>query len=120
GVDVENFSSNHMGEILEYIHESAHRVDGYIINPAGLTTIGEGVRHALEDTELPVMEVHFSNIAASAGASRCLGGGSIQSSFTHTATGMCMGMRHFSYLADLTAMILGLDDVEFLGNALES
>jgi 3-dehydroquinate dehydratase-2 len=104
-----------MGDILEYIHESAHRVDGYLINPAGLTTIGEGVRHALEDTELPVMEVHFSNIAASAGAARGLGGGSIQSSFTHTATGICMGMRHYSYLAALTAMTLALDDQSFLG-----
>lgn len=115
GVEVENFSSNHMGDILEYIHESAHRVDAYIINPAGLTTIGEGVRHALEDTELPVMEVHFSNIAASAGSSRGLGGGSIQSSFTHTATGICMGMRHYSYLAALTALTLALDDQSFLG-----
>src|ERR1700760_161209 len=49
GVDVESFSSNHQGDILEFIHASAERVDGYIINPAGATTIGEGIRHALED-----------------------------------------------------------------------
>src|SRR3546814_7084103 len=29
GVEVETFSSNHMGDILEYIHGSADRVDGY-------------------------------------------------------------------------------------------
>src|SRR3546814_5609161 len=28
GVEVETFSSNHMGDILEYIHGSAARVDG--------------------------------------------------------------------------------------------
>jgi 3-dehydroquinate dehydratase-2 len=115
GVEVENFSSNHEGDILEFIHESASRVDGYIINPAGLTTIGEGVRHALEDTERPVIEVHFSNISAGAGAARGLGGGSINSSFTHTATGLCMGMRHYSYAAALVALTLALDDDSFLG-----
>lgn len=115
GVEIENFSSNHQGDILEFIHASASRVDGYIINPAGLTTVGEGVRHALEDTGRPVMEVHFSNIGAGAGAARGLGGGSIQSSFTHTATGLCMGMRQYSYTGALTAMVLALDDEDFLG-----
>lgn len=117
GVDVEAFSSNHQGDILEYIHASAERVDGYIINPAGLTTVGEGVRHALEDTGRPVIEVHFANISAGAGGSRGLGGGSIRSSFTHTATGMCMGMRQYSYIGALTAMVLALDDDGFLGQA---
>lgn len=115
GVDVESFSSNHQGDILEFIHTSAERVDGYIINPAGLTTVGEGVRHALEDAGRPVMEVHFSNIAASSGSARGLGGGSINSSFTHTATGLCMGMRQYSYIAALVALTLGLDDGNFLG-----
>ncbi len=115
GVEVENFSSNYQGAILEFIHDSAARVDAYIINPAGLTTVGEGVRHALEDTGRPVMEVHFANIAAAAGTARGLGGGSINSSFTHTATGVAMGMRHYSYAAALTALTLALDDSSFLG-----
>ena len=114
GVTVENFSSNYEGAILEYIHESADRVDAYIINPAGLTTVGGGVRHALEDTTKPVVEVHFSNIAAAAGSDRGLGGGSISSSFTHTATGMTMGLRQYSYFGALTALVLALDDVSFL------
>ncbi|MEJ8846146.1 type II 3-dehydroquinate dehydratase [Variovorax rhizosphaerae] len=117
GVDVEAFSSNHQGDILEFIHESAERVDGYIINPAGLTTVGEGVRHALEDTGRPVIEVHFANISAGAGGARGLGGGSIRSSFTHTATGMCMGMRQYSYIGALTALVLALDDEGFLGKS---
>ncbi|MCY1193034.1 type II 3-dehydroquinate dehydratase [Achromobacter veterisilvae] len=120
GVEVESFSSNHQGDILEFIHASADRVDGYIINPAGLTTVGEGVRHALEDTGRPVMEVHFSNISASAGAARGLGGGSINSSFTHTATGLCMGMRQYSYIGALVALTLSLDDADFLGAQAES
>ncbi|MGQ7843938.1 type II 3-dehydroquinate dehydratase [Granulosicoccus sp. 3-233] len=117
GVTVESFSSNYQGAILEFIHESASRVDGYLINPAGLTTVGEGVRHALEDTERPVVEVHFANIAASAGSARGLGGGSINSSFTHTATGVAMGLRHYSYVAALTGLVFALDDPDFLGKS---
>ena len=114
GVSVEHFSSNYEGAILEFIHESASRVDAYIINPAGLTTVGEGVRHALEETTNPVVEVHFANISSGAGGARGLGGGSIQSTLTHTATGMCMGMRQYSYIGALTALVLALDDQNFL------
>lgn len=115
GVEVETFSSNHMGDILEYIHESADRVDGYIINPAGLTTVGEAIRHALEETQLPHIEVHFANISAVSGASRGLVGGTLKSTFTHTATGLSMGMRQYSYTAALTGLVQGLDDPYFLG-----
>lgn len=117
GVAVESFSSNYEGAILEFIHESAARVDGYVVNPAGLTTVGEGVRHALEETERPVVEVHFANIAQSPGGGRGLRGGSITSSFTHTATGLMMGLRQYSYLGALTALVLSLDDETFLGAA---
>ena len=110
GVDVENFSSNYEGAILEFIHESADRVDGYIINPAGVTTTGEGVRHALQETERPVIEVHFANRSSPGPA-----GPRSPSSFTHTATGLCMGMRHYSYAAALVALVLALDDESFLG-----
>jgi 3-dehydroquinate dehydratase II len=115
GVEVQCFSSNFEGAILEFIHESASEVDGYIINPAGATTIGEGIRHALQDTDRPVIEVHFANISAVAGVPRGLSSGTLKSSFTHTATGMCMGLRQYSYSAALLAMVQALDDPTFLG-----
>lgn len=115
GVEVETFSSNHQGAILEFIHESAHRVDGYIINPAGATTIGEAIRHALQDADRPVIEVHFANISAAPTMPRGLSSGSLNSSFTHSATGMCMGMRQYSYTGALLAMVQSLDDQTFLG-----
>jgi len=115
GVEVETFSSNYEGAILEFIHESAARVDGYIINPAGLTTVGEAVRHALEETERPVIEVHFANISAVASSPRGLLGGTLQSKFTHTATGLAMGLRQYSYTAALLGLVQALDDATFLG-----
>src|SRR3546814_343981 len=47
GVEVETFSSNHMGDILEYIHGSADRVDGYIINQIGRAACRERVCQAV-------------------------------------------------------------------------
>jgi 3-dehydroquinate dehydratase-2 len=107
GVDVESFSSNYEGAILEYIHESAVRVDGYIINPAGLTATGGAVRHALQETERPVIEVHFANRAAASHP--------VPSALTHTATGMFMGLRQYSYVGALLSLTLALDDETFLG-----
>lgn len=117
GVEVETFASNYDGAILEFIHESASRVDGYIINPAGSTTVGEAVRHALEDTERPVMEVHFANVSAAEGMPRGLPSGRLKSVFTHSATGLCMGMRQYSYIGALTALTYSLDDSTFLGQS---
>lgn len=115
GVEVETFSSNFQGAILEFIHESASRVDAYIINPAGATTIGEAIRHALQDTERPVIEVHFANISAEPAMPRGLSSGKLDSSFTHSATGMCMGLRQYSYTGALLSLVQSLDDSTFLG-----
>ena len=120
GVEVECFSSNYQGAILEFVHESAHRVDGYIINPAGATTVGEAIRHALQDADRPVIEVHFANISAAPAMPRGLSSGTLRSTFTHSATGLCMGMRHYSYSAALLAMVQSLDDETFLGAGLDS
>src|SRR5436190_975364 len=42
-------------------------------------------------------------------------GAPAQSRFTHTATGLVMGMRQYSYLGALLALALALDDATFLG-----
>jgi 3-dehydroquinate dehydratase-2 len=117
-VELETFSSNYEGAILEFLHESADRTDGYLINPAGLTTTGEATRHALEETGRPAIEVHFANITAtagSAGQSRGLPVGAWESRFSRTVTGVMMGMRQYSYFAALLALTLALDDETFLG-----
>ncbi|RVT86651.1 3-dehydroquinate dehydratase [Rhodobacteraceae bacterium CCMM004] len=119
GVEIECFSSNYQGAILEFIHESAHRVDAYIINPAGATTIGEAIRHALQDAGRPVIEVHFANISAAPAMPRGLDSGTLTSSFTHSATGMCMGMRQYSYTGAILAMCQALDDETFLGGEID-
>lgn len=113
GVSVTQFASNHEGEILEFIHRTGREVDGYLINPAGLTTYGEATRHALDDTSKPVVEVHFANTVRHF-ADVAPHNHQQTSRFTHTATGLVMGLRQYSYLGALLGLTLALDDESFL------
>lgn len=61
GIEVEFFQSNHEGEILDWIESAAVRLDGLVMNPAGLTHTSVSLRDALLAVELPFVEVHLSN-----------------------------------------------------------
>jgi 3-dehydroquinate dehydratase-2 len=118
GIDVEVFSSNFEGAILEFIHSSANRADGYIINPAALTEVGVGTIHALSETGKPLIEIHFANIMAPPTAARGLPIGPWTSRFSPVVTGVFMGMREYSYAGAILALTMALDDEHFLGEAL--
>lgn len=64
GVEVEAFQSNAEGAILDFLEESANRVDGFVVNPGGLTHTSVALRDGLTATGRPFVEVHLSNIAA--------------------------------------------------------
>lgn len=106
GVDILPFHSNFDGEILEWLHKNAFNgsLHGIIINPAGMNIYGEHARHCLEDSGLPYVEVHFSNIVVR----------KLNSVFTDTAVGICHGLRKHSYTAALVAMAGFLDDGDFV------
>lgn len=63
-VDLQFFQSNTEGAIVDKIQELSKGIDGVIINPGALTHYGYSLRDALEDTKLPIIEVHISNIYA--------------------------------------------------------
>jgi 3-dehydroquinate dehydratase II len=96
--------SNHEGEIVDWIQASTDELEGILINPASLTKFGLSTVHALADSALPVVEVHFSNIAAL----------KIPSLFTETVVGVCSGLRRHSYTAAVVALVAMLDDGDFV------
>jgi 3-dehydroquinate dehydratase-2 len=114
GETIEVMTSNHEGKILDAIHEFAPKVDAYILNPAGLTKTGKLSRHALEETEKPWAEVHFSTISAPSWSGRGLPGGTQDSNFTRFETGMPPGLRHHSDSGALMGLVSVLGDTDFL------
>jgi len=64
GVELEMFQSNAEGELIDYIQESAERVEAYLVNAGGLTHTSVSLRDALVAVNRPFVEVHLSNPAA--------------------------------------------------------
>ena len=66
-VSVECHQSNHEGILLDLIHSqrrlSDHPADGIIINPGAYTHTSVALRDALILSQLPIVEVHISNLA---------------------------------------------------------
>jgi 3-dehydroquinate dehydratase-2 len=64
GVELVTFQSNSEGALIDFIQKESPAANGIIINPGALTHYGFSLRDALADTNLPVVEVHLSNIYA--------------------------------------------------------
>ncbi|MHA6669490.1 type II 3-dehydroquinate dehydratase [Homoserinimonas sp. A447] len=62
GIDIEFHQSNHEGVIIDLIHEARERCQGILINPAGFTSTSIAILDALLASELPIVEVHVTNI----------------------------------------------------------
>lgn len=103
GVEVEHFQSNHEGKLLEFVHSSRDRANAYLVNPGGLVRVGESLRHTLKDAKKPTVEIHLQNQEL---AERSIFAPSVLSIFS--------GLGPSSYLGAMTALVLSLDDVDFL------
>lgn len=64
GMDVtlDFFQSNHEGGLVDRIQQARGKIDLIIINPAAYTHTSVAIRDALLAVEIPVIEVHLSNI----------------------------------------------------------
>ncbi|MCC6475760.1 3-dehydroquinate synthase [bacterium] len=54
-------SSNHEGELIEYIQWARHWADGIIVNPGAYTHTSVALRDALSAIKLPTIELHLSD-----------------------------------------------------------
>ena len=97
-VSIEIFQSNHEGKIVEKIQNVFKTCEGIIINPAAYTHTSIAIRDALLLHDIPIIEVHLSNIYK-------------RETFRHKSmtadivTGQIAGFGAYGYTMALNAMI---------------
>src|SRR2546421_5798373 len=62
GASVQCKQTNSEGEYVDWIHEALDWADGVIANPGAWTHYSYAIRDALELFDVPIVEVHLSNI----------------------------------------------------------
>ena len=98
GLDIEFLQSNHEGVLVDAIQAARGTVDYIILNAAAFTHYSIAIRDAIAAVEVPVIEVHLSNIHQ-------------RETFRHTSViapvvlGQIAGLGAESYMAALEAII---------------
>ena len=95
--------SNHEGELVSWVQEFRTRAAGIVINPAGYTTTSVALMDALLASELPVIEVHVTNIHRREEFRS-------HSYVSRVAVGVICGLGIRGYALALTAMAAHLQD----------
>jgi 3-dehydroquinate dehydratase-2 len=62
GLAVEFRQSNHEGQLVDWIQEARETMDGIILNAGAYTHTSVAILDALSAAELPVIELHLSNV----------------------------------------------------------
>jgi len=69
GYEIDFRQSNHEGVLIDYIHEAGRRIKegdvlGVVFNPGAYTHTSIALHDAIKGAEVPVIEVHISNVHA--------------------------------------------------------
>ena len=105
GIETAFYQSNHEGDLVDAIQQTNHKFDFIIFNAAAFTHYSIAIRDAIAAIDVPVIEVHISNIHQ-------------REEFRHTsvlapvAMGQICGLGVESYLAALEAIIYKLNRAE--------
>ena len=105
GIETAFYQSNHEGDLVDAIQQANHKFDFIIFNAAAFTHYSIAIRDAIAAIDVPVIEVHLSNIHQ-------------REEFRHTSVlapvtmGQICGLGVESYLAALEAIIYKLNRAE--------
>ena len=64
GVEVKSLQSNHEGGLVDALHDARSWADGVVFNPGAYTHTSIALRDAISAIDIPVVEVHLSNVYA--------------------------------------------------------
>ena len=64
GVEIRTSQANGEGELIDALHEASEWADGVVFNPGAYTHTSFVLRDAVSAIDLPVVEVHISNVDA--------------------------------------------------------
>jgi len=99
GIIIETFQDNSEGRLIDRIQKAYYdKVDGIIINPGAYTHYSYAIRDALASIEVPIIEVHISNVHK-------------REEFRHhsvtapVCTGQIVGLGLYGYLLAVDAII---------------
>ncbi len=56
--------TNHEGQYIDWCHEALDSAEGVVLNPAAWTHYSYAIRDAVELFDVPVVEVHLSDVEA--------------------------------------------------------
>ena len=62
GADCDVFQSNHEGELIDRLHAAMGVYDGIVLNAGAYTHYSYAIRDAIAAIQMPVVEVHMSNV----------------------------------------------------------
>ncbi|MCK9555913.1 type II 3-dehydroquinate dehydratase [bacterium] len=101
--ELDFFQSNHEGEIVDKLGQAEKSYAAVVINPAAYTHTSVAIRDAIASINIPVIEVHISNIYQ-------------REEFRHksliapVAKGQVSGFGEYSYILGLLAAIYTIEN----------
>jgi len=103
GTEINSIQSNHEGALIDALHDARTWANGVVFNPGGYTHTSIALRDAISAIQIPVVEVHLSNVYA-------------REEFRHVSMisavckGKITGFGWRSYMLGLRALVDGLKD----------